>query len=143
LPDAPLDHEPTPVEAVGVKRLQEWMLARIRELGATESEIARRAGMSRQQLNRLLHADRVTIPEIDLLDRLALALQVPQKRVRQVAAEAYGYVVSSTDEKTRTLIASIEELPEDRRRDLERLAAMYLQETREGDDDRHRPSRDR
>lgn len=143
MPDAPLNHEPTPVEEVGVKRLQSWMLQRIQDLETTEAEIARRAGMSRQQLNRLLHVDRTTIPEVELLDRLAVALQVPRRIVRQVAAEAYGYVVSSSDERTQTLIASIEELSEERRRDLQRLAEMYLQETQENDDDRRRRSRDR
>lgn len=140
-----LDYEPVADLMAGVNQLQQYVLDRIRDLGDSENEVARRAGMDRQRLHRLLHGDRTRIPETEVLDALAVALQVPRRVLRRLAAEAWGYTITGADANAdaTNLIASLEELPENRRRDLIRLADLYLSESKAAEESRRRPPRDK
>jgi transcriptional regulator with XRE-family HTH domain len=114
-----------------MNRLQEYIEDRIRALGDSRAQVASRADLSRQRLNDLLSPGRQRIPETEVLDRLAVALQVPRKVLRRLAAESYGYVVTEADERTSATVASLEELPEGRRRDIDQMVQLYLREARE------------
>lgn len=140
-----LNYEPVADLMAGVNRLQQYILDRIRDLDVSENEVARRAGMDRQRLHRLLHGDRARIPETEVLDALAAALQIPRRVLRRLAAEAWGYTITGpdTDEEASTLVASLDELPEHRRRDLMRLADLYLSESKQAEEGRRKPPRDR
>ncbi len=139
MPETPLDLglEPS-LEAAGMNRLQAFIRQRITDLELSDAAVARRAGMSRQNLSDLLLQDRARIPDTDVLDSLSTALRLPRLVLRQVAAEAYGYVVTGGDPTSSTVAASLEELPEDRRRDVERLIEMYRQEAEQREAERRR-----
>lgn len=129
-------------QAAGMNRLREYLLDRIAELDLTQAEVSRRSGLSRQHVADILYRDRPRIPDADLLDRLAVALEVPRRVLRQIAAEAYGYVISSPDDDTSLILASLEELPEGRRRDVAKLIDLYRKEASEQEERRKKPGGD-
>lgn len=145
LAEAPPDYELVTNLMAGVNRLQQYLLDRIEELGYSESEVARRAGTDRQRLHRLLHGNPTRVPDTEFLDDLARVLEVPRRVLRRLAAESWGYTITGgdTDDETSTLVASLDELPEHRRRDLMRLADLYLSESKQAEEGRRRPPRDK
>lgn len=140
LPDTPLDYDATQVvEVAGVNRLQQYLVDRMRDLDLSQAQVARRAGISKQRLNDLITGERQRIPEVEILEGLAVALEIPRRRLLQVAAETYNYVPATMDPETSMLVASLEELPEGRRRDIARLVELWRQESQEQEERRRRP----
>jgi transcriptional regulator with XRE-family HTH domain len=112
--------------------LQRIIEERRAELRLSYGDIAKRGGLSKSRVHQLAtREDWVTSPHPELLDRLALGLNLPATVVRAAAAEAAGLTKSVTEVDTdtglRILIGSIERLTEEQRQQVAALVNAMTQ----------------
>lgn len=131
-----VEHQPQRSDSPAVNVLQRLIKDRAAERGMSLGAVATKAKMNRQTLYDLMSEDRApTMPRRQTLAKIAKALDLPDRVLVQAATEVAGlrtYDEPVTDPDTRVVIATMEQLPPARRREIremtELLARRYLGE---------------
>jgi transcriptional regulator with XRE-family HTH domain len=115
-----------------VNRLQRLIQDRADERGWSLAHVGTRGGLNRQTVYKIMRAERLKqLPDDATFEKLAAGLDLPERLLRDAAAESIGiriYDESVTDADTRIVIATMEKLPPGRRRQLRKMAELWAEE---------------
>ncbi len=120
-----------------VNRLQRLVQQRADERGWSVAHVATRAGLNRQTLYNLMKADEFkAMPSNKTLIGLAKALEMPDRMVRDAAAESIGirvYDEPVDDPDMKVVIATMERLSKADRRRLREMAEVMFRDVFDGE----------
>jgi transcriptional regulator with XRE-family HTH domain len=103
------------------------------EKGWSQRELARRADLPPATVQKIINGPSVTPPRPTTLERLAAGLGVSVRVLSQAAAEDTGYTItafSDDDHELQMIVASIRELPPQRRQEIAALVESMLNHQR-------------
>jgi transcriptional regulator with XRE-family HTH domain len=107
-----------------MNRLQRLVQDRADERGWSLAHVATRSGLHRQTLYRLMRETAREMPSPRTLAGLAKGLDLPERMLREAAAESIGiriYDEPVSDPDTKVVIATMEKLPAARRRAIRKM----------------------
>jgi transcriptional regulator with XRE-family HTH domain len=87
-----------------------WLEEQLKEQGISQSELARRAGVTRGAINNILQGERG--PGVDLSNGIAKALGLPEEMVLRVAGLLPPNKDTRSDE-IKKIVHELEELPKE------------------------------
>lgn len=115
-----------------MNRLQRLIQERADERGWSLAHVATRAGLHRQTVYKIVRAEALKqLPDDSTMAKLATGLDLPERLIREAAAESIGIRVYDdpvTDPDTRVVIATMERLPAARRKQLRKMAELLAEE---------------
>jgi transcriptional regulator with XRE-family HTH domain len=115
-----------------VNRLQRLVRERLDERGWTLNHLSMRSQVPRQTVYKIMRAEQMrSMPEERTLRGLARGLELPERMLREAAAESIGiriYDEPVTDPDTQVVIATMEQLPAARRKQIRKMAEILAEE---------------
>jgi transcriptional regulator with XRE-family HTH domain len=119
-----------------VNRLQRLVQERADDRGYSLAHVATRAGLHRQTIYRLMREPAKEMPSRKTVEGLSRALDLPERMLREAAAESIGiriYDEPVTDPDTQVVIATMEQLPAARRKQIRKMAEILAEEYLRGE----------
>lgn len=120
-----------------MNRLQNLIQQRLDERGWSRNHLATRSGVPRQTVYKLMRAELKDMPEDRTLSRLAQGLEMPERLLRDAAAESIGiriYDDAVSDSDTKVVIATMEKLTPARRRAIRKMVEAMTEDYLRGDE---------
>lgn len=120
-----------------MNRLQRLVQDRATERRWSLAHVATRAGLHRQTVYRLMREEAKQMPETKTLSGLARALDLPERLLREAAAESVGiriYDEPVSDPDTKVVIATMERLSPARRRAIRKMIEAATEDYLRGDE---------
>lgn len=114
-----------------MNRLQRLVHGRADERGWSLAHVATRSGLHRQTVYRLMREEPKEMPSPKTLAGLARGLELPERMLRDAAAESVGiriYDEPVSDPDTKVVIATMEKLSPARRRAIRKMVETMTED---------------